>query len=300
MTLRARAGSFEQHDVVTQKSSRIARGRFKRSQLRAEYAEQEVKELREFRVTDRLEMAELLSQADLIMSESHNSKYSIHLGSDKMFHDLKKLHWWPHMKANIATYVSECLTYSKVKAEYQKPSGLLETDSMERLMRLNLTELVSRHGVPVFIIFDRDERFTSHFWQSLQKALGTHSDMSTTYHPQTDGQKPSAPSLPVSPLDSSSASSSSSIARVTGAASGVRPYHFTYPERKLAMEEMLYKLIDEGKREHEEMRAFICDFQTTNEILFKERNNSLIELRFEAQELLKVINNTPMTDCEVK
>ncbi|GKE50829.1 DNA-directed DNA polymerase [Tanacetum coccineum] len=48
------------------------------------------------------------------------------------------------------------------------------------------------------------------------------------------------------------------------------------------------------------MRAFICDFQTTNELLFKERNNSLIELRFVVQELLKVTNNDPMTDCEVK
>ncbi|GJR88213.1 reverse transcriptase domain-containing protein [Tanacetum coccineum] len=86
----------------------------------------------------------------------------------------------------------------------------------------------------------------------------------------------------------------------SGAASGLRPYHFTYPERKLTMEEMLYKFIDEGKREHEEMRAFICDFQTTNELLFKERNNSLIELRFGVQELLKVINNTPIIDCEVK
>ncbi|GJT15534.1 reverse transcriptase domain-containing protein [Tanacetum coccineum] len=66
------------------------------------------------------------------------------------------------------------------------------------------------------------------------------------------------------------------------------------------MEEMLYKFIDEGKREHEEMRAFICDFQTTNELLFKEKNNSLIELRFGVQELLKVIKNVPMIDCEVK
>nr|GEX31570.1 hypothetical protein [Tanacetum cinerariifolium] len=66
------------------------------------------------------------------------------------------------------------------------------------------------------------------------------------------------------------------------------------------MEEMLYKFNDEGKHEHKEMRAFICDFQTTNEILFKERNNSLIELRFGVQEFLKVINNTPMIDCEVK
>nr|GEW58808.1 putative reverse transcriptase domain-containing protein [Tanacetum cinerariifolium] len=61
----------------------------------------------------------------LIMHESHKSKYSIHLGSDKMYQDLKQLYWWPNMKANIATYVSKCLTCSKVKAEHQKPSGLL-------------------------------------------------------------------------------------------------------------------------------------------------------------------------------
>ncbi|GJW23607.1 reverse transcriptase domain-containing protein [Tanacetum coccineum] len=78
------------------------------------------------------------------------------------------------------------------------------------------------------------------------------------------------------------------------------PYHFIYPERSLTMEEMLNKFIDEGKREHEEIRVFIYDFQTTNKILFKERNNSLIELKFGVQELLKVINNIPMIDCDVK
>ncbi|GJS43800.1 putative reverse transcriptase domain-containing protein [Tanacetum coccineum] len=113
-----------------------------------------------------------------------------------MYQDLKKLYWWPNMKAEIATYVSKCLTCAKVKAEYQKPSGLLvqpvipvwkwenitmdfvtklpktstgqdtiwviidrltksahflpmkETDSMEKLMRQYLKEVVSRHGVP--------------------------------------------------------------------------------------------------------------------------------------------------------
>nr|GFA32924.1 hypothetical protein [Tanacetum cinerariifolium] len=59
----------------------------------------------------------------------------------------------------------------------------------------------------------------------------------------------------------------------------LRPYHFTYPERRLMMEEMLYKFIDEGIQEHEETRAFINEFRTTNELLFKERNNSLTELR---------------------
>ncbi|GJS91120.1 putative reverse transcriptase domain-containing protein [Tanacetum coccineum] len=63
-----------------------------------------------------------------------------------------------------------------------------ETDSMETLTRLYIKEIVSRHGVPISIISDRDSHFTSRFWQSLQKALGTQLDMSTAYHPETDGQ----------------------------------------------------------------------------------------------------------------
>nr|GEW17917.1 hypothetical protein [Tanacetum cinerariifolium] len=72
---------------------------------------------------------------------------------DKMYQDLKKLYWWPNMKAKITTYVSKCLTCAKVKAEYQKPSGLLvqpaipENDSMEKLTRQYLKEVVTRHGV---------------------------------------------------------------------------------------------------------------------------------------------------------
>nr|GEV97325.1 reverse transcriptase domain-containing protein [Tanacetum cinerariifolium] len=147
----------------------------------------------------------------LILHESHKSKYSIHPGSEKMYQDLKKLYWWPNMKANIATYVSKCLTSSKVKAEHQKPSGLLttngydtiwvivdrhtksahflpmrENDPMEKLMKLYMKEAVTRHGMPVSIISDCDGRFTSLFWQALHKALGTRLDMSTTFHPETD------------------------------------------------------------------------------------------------------------------
>ncbi|GJW63340.1 putative reverse transcriptase domain-containing protein [Tanacetum coccineum] len=170
------------------------------------------------------------------MHESHKSKYSIHPGSDKMYQDLKKLYWWPNMKADIATYVSKCLTCAKVKAEHQKPSGLLQqpeipewkwekitmdfisglprtpsgydtiwvivdrltksahflpmkkTDSMEKLTQQYLKEIVCRHGVPVSIISDRDSRFASGFWRSLQNALGTEVNMSTAYHPETDGQ----------------------------------------------------------------------------------------------------------------
>ncbi|GJT05355.1 putative reverse transcriptase domain-containing protein [Tanacetum coccineum] len=157
---------------------------------------------------------------EFIMNESYKSKYSVHPGSDKMYQDLKKLYWWPNMKAEIATYVSKCLTCAKVKAGYQKLSGLLvqpvipvwkwenitmdfitklpkttagqdtiwlivdrltksayflpmkETDSMEKLTRQYLKEVVSRHGVPVSIIYDRDSKFTSYFLKSLNKALG--------------------------------------------------------------------------------------------------------------------------------
>ncbi|KAD4385309.1 hypothetical protein E3N88_25477 [Mikania micrantha] len=173
---------------------------------------------------------------ELIMDEAHKSKYSIHPGTDKMYKDLKPFYWWLGMKRSIATYVEKCLTCSKVKAEHQKPSGLLqqpeipqwkweqitmdfitklprtssghdaiwvivdrltksahflpirEDYKMEKLARLYVNEIVARHGVPISIIFDRDSRFTSRFWQTLQTALGTRLNLSTAYHPQTDGQ----------------------------------------------------------------------------------------------------------------
>ncbi|GJV61027.1 putative reverse transcriptase domain-containing protein [Tanacetum coccineum] len=153
-----------------------------------------------------------------------------------MYQDMKKLYWWPNMKADIATYVSKCLTCSKVKDEHQRPFSLLvqpeipqwkwdnitmdfvtklpkssqgydtiwvivdlltnsaifvpmrKTNPMEKLARMYLKEVVTRHGIPISIIFDRDPRFASNFWRSLQKALGTSLDMSTAYHPQTDRQ----------------------------------------------------------------------------------------------------------------
>ncbi|GJS26735.1 putative reverse transcriptase domain-containing protein [Tanacetum coccineum] len=75
--------------------------------------------------TEALKPKNLTAEDVGVMHESYKSKYSIHPGSDKMYQDLKQLYWWPNMKANTATYVSKCLTCSKVKAEHQKPSGLL-------------------------------------------------------------------------------------------------------------------------------------------------------------------------------
>ncbi|GKC75270.1 putative reverse transcriptase domain-containing protein [Tanacetum coccineum] len=62
----------------------------------------------------------------LIMDEAHKSKYSVHPGADKMYYDLRDRYWWPGMKKDIAKYVSKCLTCLKVKAEHQRPSGLLQ------------------------------------------------------------------------------------------------------------------------------------------------------------------------------
>ena len=63
---------------------------------------------------------------DLVLEEAHKSRYSVHPGSNKMYLDLKVHYWWPNMKAEIATYVSKYLTCSRVKAEHQKPLGLLQ------------------------------------------------------------------------------------------------------------------------------------------------------------------------------
>ncbi|GJR86426.1 putative reverse transcriptase domain-containing protein [Tanacetum coccineum] len=83
---------------------------------------------------------------DLTMHKSHKSKYSIHPGSDKMYKDLKPLYWWPNMKADIATYVSKCLTCAKVKVEHQKPSGLLQQPEIPVIVdRLNK----SAHFLPM-------------------------------------------------------------------------------------------------------------------------------------------------------
>ncbi|GKB94803.1 putative reverse transcriptase domain-containing protein [Tanacetum coccineum] len=76
----------------------------------------------------------------MIMHDSHKSKYSIHPGSDKMYQDMKKLYWWPNMKAYISTYVSKCLTYANVKAEHQRPSGLLTKVGEAQISGLELIQ----------------------------------------------------------------------------------------------------------------------------------------------------------------
>nr|GEY99484.1 putative reverse transcriptase domain, ribonuclease H-like domain, aspartic peptidase domain protein [Tanacetum cinerariifolium] len=127
-------------------------------------------------------------------------------GSDKMYQDLKKLYWWPNMKAIIAEYVGKCLTYSRVKAECQKPSGLLvqpeipmwkwERITMDFVIKLSKT--TNGHDT-IWVIFDRLTK-SAHFIPTQEtdsmetltrlyiKEIVSRHDMSTTYHPETNGQ----------------------------------------------------------------------------------------------------------------
>nr|ABA97778.2 retrotransposon protein, putative, Ty3-gypsy subclass [Oryza sativa Japonica Group] len=164
---------------------------------------------------ERLCVPENKELKDLILTEAHQTQYSIHPGSTKMYQDLKEKFWW---------------------AEHQRPAGLLQplqipewkweeigmdfitglprtssghdsiwvvvdrltkvahfipvhtTYSGKKLAELYLARIMCLHGVPKKIVSDRGSQFTSKFWQKLQEELGTRLNFSTAYHPQTDGQ----------------------------------------------------------------------------------------------------------------
>ena len=166
-----------------------------------------------------------------ILEEGHRSRLSIHPGATKMYHDLRKLFWWPGMKRDVAEFMYSCLTCQKSKIEHQKPSGMMQplnipewkwdsismdfvmglpktvkgndsiwvivdrltksahflpmkiNHSMQKLAEMYIEEIVKLHGIPSSIVSDRDPRFTSRFWKSLQDALGTKLRTSSAYHP---------------------------------------------------------------------------------------------------------------------
>ncbi|XP_071723358.1 uncharacterized protein [Rutidosis leptorrhynchoides] len=97
----------------------------------------------------------------VLLDEEHKSKYYIHPGATKMYLDVKREYWWP----------VPC-----------------EAISSEMLARLFIKEVISRHGVPVSIVSDRDTRSTSRFWGKLHTEMGTQVKLSTVFHPQMNGQ----------------------------------------------------------------------------------------------------------------
>jgi hypothetical protein len=153
-----------------------------------------------------------------------------------MYQDLKEQFWWHGMKREIAFYIARCDVCQRVKAEHQRPTGLLQhlkvpmwkweevgmdfmtglprsnrghdsiwvivdhltkvahfipvktTDQGQHLAELYMSRIVSLYGVPKRIVSDRGSQFTSRFWESLHKALGTKLSFSTAFQPQTGGQ----------------------------------------------------------------------------------------------------------------
>ena len=165
------------------------------------------------------------------MREAHNSLYSIHPGTTKMYKDLREIYWWRRMKRDIVEFVKECPNCQQVKIEHCVPGGKAQNidiptwkwedvnmdffvglpktqkqyDSIwvivdrmtksahflpvktsyrvDQYASLYIKELVRLHGVPLSIISDRGPQFTSHFWKSFQKGLGTSIKLSTSFHP---------------------------------------------------------------------------------------------------------------------
>ncbi|GJW55409.1 putative reverse transcriptase domain-containing protein [Tanacetum coccineum] len=140
---------------------------------------------------------------DLIMHESHKSMYSIHpelklnvsRPSGLLVQPEIPMWKWEKIMMDFVTKLPKTsnghdtiwvIIDRLTKSAHFIPTQ--ETDSMETLTRLYIKEIVSRYGVPISIISDRDNHFTSRFWQSLQSALGTQFDMNTAYHPEIYGQ----------------------------------------------------------------------------------------------------------------
>nr|GEU63075.1 reverse transcriptase domain-containing protein [Tanacetum cinerariifolium] len=133
----------------------------------------------------------------VIMHESHKLKYSIHPDSKKILLVQPAIpEWeWDNITMDFSTKLPKSLqgfdTIWVIVDRLTKSAHFLpikENDSLDKLARLYLNRIVERHGIHISIICDRDGRFTSNFWKSFQKALGTNLSMSTAYHPEIDGQ----------------------------------------------------------------------------------------------------------------
>ncbi|GJQ88964.1 putative reverse transcriptase domain-containing protein [Tanacetum coccineum] len=208
--LRVRALMMIVHNDLPKQIREAQEEAMKRENGKAENLGRLIKQLFEFRPDrtrcfgNRVWLPRFGGLRDFVMHESHKSKYSIHLGSDKirasetvwLLQQPKIPVWkWERIIMDFVSGLSRTPSwYNTIRVivdRLTKSAHFLpmkKMDSMEKLTRLYLKEIVCRNDVLVSIISDRDSHFTSNFRRSLQKALGTDLDMSTAYHPQTDGQ----------------------------------------------------------------------------------------------------------------
>ncbi|GJS48679.1 putative reverse transcriptase domain-containing protein [Tanacetum coccineum] len=149
MTLAAQSEAFKQENVLVER-------------LHGLDQQIEMKEDDSLYFMDRIWVPLVGGVRTIIMDEAHKTRYYVYLEADKMYHDLRDMYWWPRIKRDIYTYVSKCLTCSKVKAEHQRPSGLLQQpeipewkwDKITMDFITKLPRLKSGHD-SIWVIIDR-------------------------------------------------------------------------------------------------------------------------------------------------
>nr|GEU58458.1 reverse transcriptase domain-containing protein [Tanacetum cinerariifolium] len=182
MILAAQSEAFKQENVLA-------------ARLHGLDQQMERKEDKSLYFIDRIWVSLVGGLRTIIMDEAHKTRYFVHHGEDKMYHDLRDIHWWPGMKRDIQPEIPEWkwdnITVDFITKLPRTKSGhdtkwvtvdrltksahflaTREDYSMEKLARLYIDKIVVRHRVPVSVILDRDGWFTLPFWQTLQKALG--------------------------------------------------------------------------------------------------------------------------------
>ncbi|KAK8515214.1 hypothetical protein V6N12_019262 [Hibiscus sabdariffa] len=136
---------------------------------------------------DRIVVPDNCELRQTILTEAHSSPFSMHPGSTKMYRDLKDEYYWVGLKKDVAEFVSKYSGMEMGEDHYGFCNGIIVDTFEEQLSELYIREIVRLHGVSKSIVSDRDSKFTVRFWNCLHTTLGSRLNLSTSYHPQTDG-----------------------------------------------------------------------------------------------------------------